>query len=82
MANIHRVYLPSPLEEGDGILVDAEWNFTEKQEYEVDKLKVYFILNGEIGNDVSNSIDLSIYLVLARKVIEELELLLQDGSEY
>jgi|TARA_R100001163_G_C4891919_1_gene84522 hypothetical protein len=81
MVNIHRVFLPSPIEQGDGVLVDAEWILND-EEVKVENLRVYFILDEMVGKDVSYDIDLSIYLVLARQAIDEIETLLEHGSEY
>jgi hypothetical protein len=82
MLQVHRVLLPSPIEEGDGILTDATWSLNKNDEPVVDNLKVYFILDGNVGKDVSNEIELTIYLWLARKVLEEIETFILNGSEY
>jgi len=80
MTKIHRVFLPSP-EEGDGILVDAYWSLDDGQP-KVDNLKIHFILLEEVGKDVSNQIELSIYLWLARQAIEQIEKFIINESEY
>ena len=82
MIQVHRVYLPSPIEPGDGILADATWSLNNNEEPVVDNLKVYFILDSNVGENVSNEIELNIYLWLARMALEEIETFVLNGSEY
>jgi len=83
MRRVHRLIIPSPGVDGGGILVDALWKVNNSLGATIENLKIYYIINSEIGNDISHQIDLNVYLICARTAMDELEYYItEDGSHY
>tara|TARA_R110002020_G_scaffold201949_1_gene404859 strand:- start:2271 stop:2522 length:252 start_codon:yes stop_codon:yes gene_type:complete len=83
MRRVHRLIIPSPISTGDGILVDASWRLNKSLGATIDNLKIYYIINSEIGKDVAPQVDLNVYLICARATMDELETYItENGSNY
>ena len=64
--NIHRVLIP-PSPCGDGVLIQAQYTL-DKKNVNVFKLHVYTIVNGMIGNDIGEDLDLISHLFITKLV--------------
>ena len=64
--NIHRVIIP-PSPEGDGVLVQAHYKL-DKEFIRISKLQVHTVIDGIIGNDIGEELDLISHLFITKLV--------------
>tara|TARA_R110002020_G_scaffold183402_3_gene379734 strand:+ start:709 stop:945 length:237 start_codon:yes stop_codon:yes gene_type:complete len=69
LTNIHRVIIP-PSPEGDGALIQAHYVF-DKNIICITKLGVYTIVNGIIGCDIGENLDLISHLFMTKLIEAE-----------
>ena len=70
MINIHRIIIP-PSPEGDGALIQARYTIEENIIY-IKKLRIYTIINGIIGCDIGEGLDLMSHLFMTKLLEAEL----------
>ena len=68
--NIHRVVIPPSLD-GDGVLVQAHYTIN-KNIISISKLQVYTIVDGILGNDMGEDLDLISHLFITKLVEADL----------
>tara|TARA_R110000824_G_scaffold349911_1_gene536816 strand:- start:3635 stop:3862 length:228 start_codon:yes stop_codon:yes gene_type:complete len=70
--NIHRVIIPET-ESKDGIVINTKYSL-ENGNALIDSMKIYTVVDGLIGRDISDTLDLFCHLWLTKLVTEELAL--------
>ena len=70
MINIHRIIIP-PSPEGDGALIQARYTIEENIIY-IKKLRIYTIINGIIGYNIGEGLDLMSHLFMTKLLEAEL----------
>lgn len=70
LINIHRVIIP-PSPEGDGVFIQAHYVF-DKNIICIIKLGVYTIVNGIIGCNIGEDLDLISHLFMTKLIESEL----------
>ena len=68
--NIHRVIIP-PSSEGDGVLVQAHYTLDEEF-IKISKLQVHTIIEGVVGKDIGEELDLISHLFITKLVEADL----------
>tara|TARA_R110001583_G_C5317590_1_gene376827 strand:- start:172 stop:399 length:228 start_codon:yes stop_codon:yes gene_type:complete len=70
LINIHRVIVP-PSPEGDGALIQAQYTL-DKNIVSISKLQVYHVINGILGDDIGEKLDLVSHLFITKLVEADL----------
>ena len=68
--NIHRVIIP-PSPAGDGVLVQAQYTLDE-QFIKISKLQVHTVIDGIVGEDIGEELDLISHLFITKLVEADL----------
>ena len=71
ISKIHRIHIPETLYK-DGILIDADYNLTNGTNVMLG-LRVHTIINGRIGHNIYDELDLICHLWMAKLMMDELE---------
>jgi hypothetical protein len=64
--NIHRVIIP-PSSEGDGVLVQAQYTL-DGEFIKISKLHVHTVIDGVVGKDIGEELDLISHLFITKLV--------------
>ncbi len=71
--NIHRIIIPET-ESKDGLMIDTKYSL-ENDNALIDSMKIHTVVDGLIGKDISDDLDLFFHLWLTKLVTEELTLI-------
>ncbi len=71
--NIHRIIIPET-ESKDGLMIDTKYSL-ENDNALIDSMKIHTVVDGLIGKDISDDLDLFCHLWLTKLVTEELTLI-------
>ena len=71
ISRIHRIYIPETTYK-DGILIDADYNLTNGTNIMLG-LRVHTIINGRVGHNIYDELDLICHLWMAKLMMDELD---------
>ena len=82
MRNVHRLFLPSVVKDGSGIVADTTYKLLDKKII-VTGFTIKVILDEKIGKDISNILDKATYYTILKYSQNEInEIYNEDGSKY
>ena len=82
MRNVHRLFLPSVVQDGSGIVADTTYKLLDKKII-VTGFTIKVILNEKVGKDISNILDKATYYTILKYSQNEItEIYNEDGSKY